>query len=156
MNRIAANILGTLALLATAFCALTCEAQQSPASHPTQARPVCAVSPGCAPGHSLKPSARLFRAIHAVENPHNRPAGHAAQGPYQIQPRFWADGCRWGGYGWSYSPWNVARCQAVMRAYWNHYHAFTDEQRARLFNQGWGGQHNAAAGRYWHLVKKEL
>jgi hypothetical protein len=101
-------------------------------------------------------AASLHAAIHAVENPRDLHTNHAAQGPMQIQPPLVRDLDRHGYRFTLADRFSWAKSCRMFDAYRKLYHARSEEQASRLWNQGPGGMWNRAAGRYWRNVRRHL
>lgn len=83
---------------------------------------------------------------------------YGERGPAQFRRAAWADACKHARVDWSYDTYitDPDRCVYLMLAYWDRYHAVTDEARARLHNGGPGWRSKPATVRYWHRVKLAL
>jgi hypothetical protein len=82
-------------------------------------------------------------------------------GPFQIMEAYWIDGCEQLKIDYSSAEWdwetnarNRTKCMAIMRAYWERYHAYTWEEKARCHNSGskWKKKY-AKTDKYWKDVK---
>lgn len=84
--------------------------------------------------------------------------GGRARGAYQIHARAWKDACEFGGVKWSYDlAFSEPHARQAMRWYWSRYKAYTNEERARLWNGGPGWRKKLkATDDYWRKVEFRL
>ena len=104
---------------------------------------------------------RLFDAIVEVEsrgNPNAVGDAGKAHGLVQSWRPAWQDGCNVLGVHWNYATGvrDTRKCMQIFHAYTSLYGAQTDQQRARIWNGGPGGDHHRSTLSYWLKVRREM
>ena len=104
---------------------------------------------------------RLFDAIVEVEsrgNPHAVGDGGKAHGLAQAWRGAWQDGCKALGVHWDYATGvrDPRKCSKIFYAYTSLYGAKTDQQRARIWNGGPGGDRRKSTLAYWGKVRRAM